>query len=90
MRWKRTGSCTSKTETAANTSEMLDAEGRRKKNLEHAQWRVDFLRSLLASHRLLPCIMQRGTWEAKEEDYMARLDDAELQLAELTAGFSEP
>ena len=55
-----------------------DDEEHLKSNLEHARWRVGFLRCMLESHRLLP--WQDNDWLRKESEYLRRLIMAQGQL----------
>jgi hypothetical protein len=49
--------------------------------MEHAEWRVNFVRSLLASHRLL---LARGSdWYLKEAGMVNRLAHAKEKLREV-------
>lgn len=55
---------------------------RHEQNFEHAVWRVNFLSSLLQTHRALA---KRGRlWRQKEADLMDRLVWAENELERLT------
>jgi hypothetical protein len=57
---------------------------RRSQAVEHAEWRVNFVRSLLASHRLL---LARGSnWYAKEAGLVNRLAMAKAELREVGQG----
>ncbi len=51
--------------------------------LEHARWRVSFLRSLLESHQWLPHGPE--VWRQKNNDYRQRLAHAEEDLQKLEA-----
>ena len=55
-----------------------DDEERLERNLEHARWRVGFLRCMLQSHRLLP--WKEKEWVRKEAEYLRRLTMAQAQL----------
>ncbi|WP_170157327.1 hypothetical protein [Roseimicrobium gellanilyticum] len=45
----------------------------------HVRWRVQFLRHMLQMHQTSP---KRGTaaWAHEEEDYVQRLEEAEMKL----------
>ena len=51
------------------------------RDVEHARWRVSFLKSLLASHEAMP--WKVSSWEAKAADYRTRIAEAEKELARL-------
>jgi hypothetical protein len=48
----------------------------------HAQWRVNFLRSLFESHRLMAC-WKNPEWEEKLSSHAQRLEEAEAELKRL-------
>jgi hypothetical protein len=58
---------------------LLSPQERRKKNLQHAHWRVDFLLRLLDSHRALPA-MRDATWQRQEDEYLRGLAQAQVEL----------
>jgi hypothetical protein len=58
-----------------------DDEERHRRNMEHARWRVSFLRCLLDSHRMLP--KSKLGWRQAEADYSARLAAAQAEVARL-------
>jgi hypothetical protein len=49
-----------------------------KHQLEHAQWRIEFLASLLQSHRLHES--SESEWEEKQADYLERMATAKEEL----------
>lgn len=51
---------------------MLHRLERHRRNLEHARWRVDFLLSLLDSHRKTQG-KREAKWEEKEHRYLREL-----------------
>jgi hypothetical protein len=59
---------------------------RQKRDAEHARWRVGFQQSLLDAHRMMPT---RGEgWNTKLDYYVKQLQEAEDELARLTAASS--
>jgi hypothetical protein len=58
---------------------LLSPQKRRKENLQHANWRVHFLLSLLESHRALP-VMRDVTWQRQEHEYLRGLAQAQVEL----------
>jgi hypothetical protein len=58
-----------------------------KHQLEHAQWRVEFLASLLQSHRLRES--WEPAWEEKNEDYLERIAVAKEELEHAERMFLE-
>jgi hypothetical protein len=61
----------------------IDDEVTHQRALEHARWRVSFLRSLLESHQWLP--HGGELWRQKNNDYRQRLAHAEEDLQKLLA-----
>ncbi len=55
---------------------------RHEQNFEHAVWRVNFLSSLLQTHRALA--KRSGLWRQKEAELVDRLVWAEKELERLT------
>jgi hypothetical protein len=53
-----------------------------REKLEHARWRVNFLRSLLESHRLM-ARWKNVEWEEKLESHARRLEEAEGEVKRL-------
>ena len=61
----------------------------REENVEHAQWRVQVLRGLLAIHRILPSVgternQQDHEWKVREGEYLVRLRTAEYEFDQAT------
>jgi hypothetical protein len=48
------------------------------RQLEHAKWRVEFLASLLPSHRLLQ--VAEPEWEGQDADRIERMEAAKEEL----------
>jgi hypothetical protein len=61
---------------------VIQAEINRRR-LEHAQWRVDFVRSLLDLHRHSISV-RGGEWIREEDILVQRLAAAEKELQEVT------
>ena len=61
----------------------VDEKGTHLRRLEHAQWRVAALRSLLGSHRSLR--NSRPSWYQQESNYVNRLTAAQAELDRLSA-----
>ena len=59
----------------------IDDEVTHQRALEHARWRVSFLRSLLESHQWLP--HGGELWRQKNNDYRQRLAHAQEELKKL-------
>jgi hypothetical protein len=51
---------------------MLHRLERYRRNLEHARWRVDFLLSMLDSHRKMQ-VRRSPNWEEREREYLKEL-----------------
>jgi len=54
------------------------------RDIEHAQWRVDMVSTLLISHRILPTICEE--WRHKEAGYLVRLGAAKSELERVMSG----
>ena len=52
------------------------------KEVAHAQWRVNFLRALFESHRLM-ARWKNPEWEEKLASHAQRLEEAEAELKRL-------
>jgi hypothetical protein len=60
----------------------LNRHERHRQNLEHARWRVEFLLSLLDSHRRM--LTKRDIdWQRREVDYIRQLATAQIELEQL-------
>jgi hypothetical protein len=57
---------------------MLHRLERHRRNLEHARWRVDFLLSMLDSHRKLQG-RRDATWQEREREYLKQLALAQAE-----------
>jgi hypothetical protein len=64
------------------TNAMLHRLERHRRNLEHSRWRVDFLLSLLDSHRKMQ-VKRDARWEEKEREYLKQLALAQAELDRL-------
>jgi hypothetical protein len=58
---------------------LLSPQERRKLNLEHAHWRVEFLLRLLDSHRALPGARDE-LWRRRESEVVSSLAKAQVEL----------
>ncbi len=61
----------------------VDDQVSHQRAMEHARWRVSFLRSLVESHQWLPHGPE--IWRQKNNDYRLRLAHAEEDLQKLEA-----
>jgi hypothetical protein len=61
---------------------LLNRLERHRQNLEHARWRVEFLLSLLDSHRQM-LTRRDAEWQQKEADYVRQLAAAQVELERL-------
>jgi hypothetical protein len=61
---------------------LLNRHERRRQNLEHARWRVEFVLSLLDSHRGM-LTKRDAEWKRKEADYLRQLAAAQIELERL-------
>jgi hypothetical protein len=68
--------------THCKESKMHNAE-LQGQNLEHARWRVEFLRSLLQAHQALPS--RKQFWKNQEATMLTHLFAAEQELHCLAA-----
>lgn len=60
---------------------LLDSEERQKGNLEHAHWRLEFLLSLLQTHRTVS--IKTPDWARKESDYLHQIAEVQVELDRL-------
>ena len=60
----------------------LNRHERHRENLEHARWRVEFVLSLLDSHRGM-LTKRNAEWQQKETDYLKQLATAQIELEHL-------
>jgi hypothetical protein len=58
---------------------LLTPQERRKLNIEHAHWRVEFLLHLLDSHRALPGPRDES-WRRREVEFQRSLAKAQVEL----------
>jgi hypothetical protein len=56
-----------------------------RRRLEHARWRVNFLRSLLESHRMMDCRWKGPDWEERLQADALKLEAAENELKRVEA-----
>lgn len=68
-------------------SKVIHEEQQRRRDLEHARWRVSFGEFMLQSHQLL--ILKDSDWECKQKELGERLKAAKEDLARLTAKAGE-
>jgi hypothetical protein len=64
-------------------------ENRQRRNLDHAQWRVGYFRSILDRHLAIPAQERREDWAEKEELHRGRLQAAVDELERLEKGPQE-
>ena len=68
-------------------SKFMHEEQQRRRDLEHAKWRVSFGEFMLQSHQLL--ILKDSDWERKQKELGDRLESAKEELARLSSNESE-
>jgi len=61
---------------------LLNRLERHRENLEHARWRVEFVLSLLDSHRRM-LTRRDAEWRQKETEYLKQLAAAQVELERL-------
>lgn len=61
---------------------LLNRHERHRQNLEHARWRVEFVLSLLDSHRGM-LTKRDAAWQRREADYVKQLAEAQIELERL-------
>ena len=60
-----------------------DDEERHRRDVDHARWRVSFLRSIVESHRAMSFKWRDRAWKEKDDEYIHRLNAAESEFERL-------